>query len=136
VKSRSTLLPLAVLATLSLAALAPTEASAWGRGGWDRFEGGGYRSLSFAKSYGSRTCEGFASRSYAPASQPQGFGPMRRAQSFGPAPQQGYVPPQRMQTRAPSSRDTYEGKPETDSPAPEPQSNPGNVAHAQTELQK
>lgn len=138
--NRSTL-SLAVLTTLSLAALAPGQAFAWGRDGWHRFEGGGYRSngyQSFAGSTRSRMCEGFASRSYAMASRLDGFGPMRRAQSFAPAPQQGYVPPQRMQPRAPSLGDAYEAKPEIDSPASEPPSNVGNApaTHAQTQLQK
>ena len=138
--NRSTL-SLAVLATLSLAALAPGQASASGRDGWHRFEGGFYRSggyQSFTGSTRSRMCEGLASRSYAMASRPEAFGPMRRTQGFGPAPQQGYFPPQRMQSRATSSGDAYEAKPEVASPASEPQSNASNApaAHAQTELQK
>jgi hypothetical protein len=119
--TRSTILSLAALATLSLAAFAPTQASAWGmRGGYGD---GGYRSMGhFGSSYrprvwASEPClteyappfrrhraprfnyaeelpcepEAFETRGYAPGR----YAPMRQAQGYAPAQQtQGYAPRQ------------------------------------------
>lgn len=128
-KTPSTIFSLAVLATLSLPALAPTQAFAWGRGGYggERFEGG-YRSMGhFGRSTFSQACEGLASRSFAP---------MR--QSYAPMRQQGYASPMRMSGRAFSPRDSYEDGPEIDSAMPAKQSDPDNApaAYASKELQK
>ena len=142
-KTRSKMLSLSALAILSLSALAPTQASAWGRGGYgggERFEGG-YRSMgSFGRFRGAPICEGFAARAYGRMSQAQAFGPMQgdrpmpQAQSFGPAPQQGYAPPPRTQTSAPSPQDSYEEEPEIEPQQINPNSAPS--AYASKELQK
>jgi hypothetical protein len=112
-KTRSTILSLAALATLSLSALAPTQASAWGmRDGY----GYGYRSTGFLapsirhRIWGSEPCdpcpterapviqrprvteeipcehEAFRPRGYAPERMPREYAPMRQAQGYG----QGY----------------------------------------------
>ena len=79
-KTRSKMLSLLALAILSLSALAPTQASAWGRGGYgggERFEGG-YRSMrSFGRFQGAQMCEGLPTRPYSSMSQAQSFGPMQ-----------------------------------------------------------
>jgi hypothetical protein len=117
---RSTILSLTALATLSLAALAPTQASAWGLR--DGYGFGGYRSMrhfgpaflprrqvtascaveqapTFRPSFGrprfteefSGEGEGFESQGYASAMQPRGFSPMRQAEGYGsPRQMQGY----------------------------------------------
>jgi hypothetical protein len=128
-KTRSTILSLAALATLSLSALAPTQASAWGmRDGY----GYGYRSTGFLapsirhRIWGSEPCdpcpterapviqrprvteeipcehEAFRAREYAPMRQAQGYG-QDYGRGYGSAPQMhGYAPSQ-GQSRVPES---------------------------------
>jgi hypothetical protein len=152
-KTRSAMLSLAALATLSLSALAPTQASAWG------YRSTGYGSApcdpcphqyapTFHRHYHAPRlveelpCEEGASRGY----ETRGYGrermlnALRQAQGYGSGPQmQGYAPQPKF--RAPEShgrpdmgqmnrRDAYQENQEVEAPR---QANP---VSAQTELER
>jgi hypothetical protein len=154
--TRSTILSLAALATLSVAALAPTQASAWGSR--DGYSFGSHRSMGyFGRSFRSRfsasqSCSsesapafrrGFGSRGrfaeggsfetqgYSPAQR--GFAPMRLGQGYGASlPQHG-----RPGFRQMRGHDSYE-EVETQEPQQLPPTNPDNVPteYSSRELQR
>jgi hypothetical protein len=158
-KTRSTILSLAALATLSLSALAPTQASAWG-----------YRSMGYGsepcdpcpKQYAPRfhrhyhaprfveelPCEegaarGYGSRGYGRERMLHGYAPIRQAQGYGQGvgslqPTQGYTPPQAKYgvpeshgRRDPGQMNRRDSYETPEGEAPSPQAN-----SVQTELER
>jgi hypothetical protein len=143
--TRPTILSLAALATLSLSALAPTQASAWGMHDGYGF-GGGHRSTGYFGSsfrhrvWASEPCpteyapvirrhaprfteeapcehETFEARGYGRERMLREHAPMRQAQGYGPAQQmQGYAPQPRRDLGQVNRRDAYEENQETEAP--------------------
>ena len=140
--TRTSILSLTTLAALSLIALAPSQASAWDRGGYggQRFEGGFRPVHVVGRSGAPQMCEGLPSRGLShlsqlqPVAPMQGYRPAPPAQSYGPAPQQGYAPPPRAQGYVPPPADSYEEEPEARAQQPSP--NNGPAAYTSKELQK